>query len=80
MKFYPNASGPHTTFEFGPDGRVSKYQEWIPSANCRNPNPFTPGKRFRGGGKPHNGVKPPFIIRPDRTARPARVNELPRGY
>ena len=50
---------------------------------------FVPVKRFRGQGKPHSNVKPPFIVEPragkgigspPNQARPTLPWELPKGY
>jgi YD repeat-containing protein len=80
-----NRRGVRSTFKTDQSGRVKDYQEWNPSANSRNPNPFESGKRYRGEGRPHfdkgtrERVEPPPIHEPDGRVRPARPDEIPRG-
>ncbi|WP_094018612.1 hypothetical protein [Paenibacillus rigui] len=53
MKYDPDATGEHSTYKRDPNtGEITNWQEWIKS-DPRNPNPFSPGKRFDGQGAGH---------------------------
>lgn len=82
----PDAIGEHSTSRRGPDGIVTNYEVY-------DLNPVTglfgAKKRFRGVGKPHNGVDPPFVLErapgkgPGSTPSTVRAPEpweLPGGY
>jgi RHS repeat-associated protein len=80
----PEAEGrPHTMFRRNPStDRIENYQTYD-AAGAAGGN-----RRFRGTGRPHGGVEPPLVLeprsgrpggRPSR-ARPARPDELPRGF
>ena len=80
-KLGPQSDAPHTVFKRGPDGRVSGYTVFNAAGY--------PVKRFRGTGKPHGGLEPPFILEPRANKgpgsapvvpRPPTRNELPPGY
>lgn len=82
----PAAQGPHTTFRRDPStGQVNHYQTWTPS-DPRNPNPWTPGKRFDRDGDPHfnkvtgQDVPTPHINDPSvpGKVRPALPGEMPK--
>ena len=51
----PAAEGPHTTFIPDANGRVKKYQEWVPNEprHPRDPHRFKPGKRYDRDGPTH---------------------------
>ena len=78
----PKARGPHTVFKRDPKtGKITGYTEYDPVGN--------PIKRFRGVGKPHGKLDPPFILEPRqgkspgaplKVPRPPRPDELPKGY
>jgi hypothetical protein len=79
---HPEAQGPHTSFKRDPtSGKVTGYTEFDAAGN--------PVKRFRGEGKPHGGVDPPFVLEPKpgkgpgsppKVPRAPRPDELPKGY
>ena len=74
---------PHTVFRTNPEtGRIENYQTFDPHGQVGG------NKRFRGTGKTHSGVEPPLVLEPPRghprgnptRSRPARPDELPRGF
>ncbi|HYV44007.1 MAG TPA: polymorphic toxin type 24 domain-containing protein [Myxococcaceae bacterium] len=79
---HPEAQGSHTSFKRDPTtGKVTGYTELDSAGN--------PVKRFRGEGKPHGGVEPPFVLEPKpgkgpgsppKVPRTPRPDELPKGY
>jgi len=82
----PQATGPHSTFRYNQQGQVQNYETYYE----RNPvtGLYVPTMRFRGEGKPHGGVEPPFILErapgkgPGATPsvpRPALPSEIPGG-
>ncbi|GAB3476081.1 RHS repeat-associated core domain-containing protein [Amycolatopsis cihanbeyliensis] len=74
-----NASGSHTVFERGQDGKVTRYQTW--KKNDQHPAGWEKGPRFRGTGDPHAGIGPPiFYPKGGGKAFPATGENLPRGY
>jgi len=57
----PTAGGdPHTTLQFGPDGKPRNAVTWKP--NKCDPRGLSPEFRFRFSGPPNGGVNPPFVI------------------
>ncbi len=49
----PEATGEHSTFKRDlKTGEITNYQTWEKS-DPRNPNPFSPGKRYDGQGDGH---------------------------
>ncbi len=65
----PRAQADHTTF------RPDNYETWRDKGQGRHPNDphqWESTKRYRGTGKPHNGVEPPYINEggKGRSARP----------
>lgn len=86
MEPVQDASGPHTSFKRNQQGRVTGYETYDVNPNTGR---FGAERRFRGEGGPHGGVEPPFILEraPGKgpgarpvVPRPARPEELPRGY
>ena len=81
-----DAVGPHSSFRRDADGRVSHYETYDLNPHT---GAWSASKRFRGSGKPHGGVEPPFVLeRPTGKGTGARPNvprtpepwELPKGY
>ena len=78
----PNAIGPHTTRKFGPDGKLTGYQEWIP--NPKNPTGFDAGRRVDLTGKPHTNkdgtkVPTPHVHEPgEKDVESAKPGDLPK--
>lgn len=82
LKPDPNATGAHTTPKYGPDGKITGYQEWTP--NPQNPTGFDAGRRVDVTGKPHTNkdgtrVPTPHVHEPgEKDVRPAEPDELPK--
>ncbi|WP_394829802.1 polymorphic toxin type 24 domain-containing protein [Pendulispora albinea] len=78
----PNASGAHSTFKRGPDGKVSNHAEYEP--NPRNPSGFQEVKRVDVTGGAHRNPDGTVIDTPHvheaggRGVRPATPEEIPR--
>jgi Bacterial toxin 24 len=82
----PQATGKHSTFRRSPDGTIRNYETH--DYNSRT-GKFGAAIRYRGDGKEHNKVKPPFVLErkagkgPGSTpseARPARPDEIPKPF
>lgn len=82
LKPDPGATGAHTTPKYGPDGKITGYQEWVP--NPKNPTGFDAGRRVDVTGKPHTNkdgtrVPTPHVHEPgEKDVRPAEPDELPK--
>jgi hypothetical protein len=88
IKLSPNqsAAGPHSTFRRDKStGVITNYETYE-----KNPitDKFNAILRYRGVGKPHGGVNPPLILRPEAgkgigskpvEPYPAEPSEIPRG-
>lgn len=84
---HPEASGKHSTFKYDPSTKlISGYETYVYSNRA---DKYVPIKRFRGIGKPHAGVNPPFILEPKsgkqlgappKHPRTPYPWELPYGY
>ncbi len=78
----PNATGPHTTPKYGPDGKITGYQEWNP--NPKNPTGFDAGRRVDVSGKPHTNKDGTRVPTPhvhelgEKDVRPAEPDEIPK--
>jgi RHS repeat-associated protein len=77
----PNATGPHSTFRRGPDGRITHTATYRP--NPRNPSGFQEVRRVDVTGKAHRNpdgttVPTPHVHEPRMPVRPARPDEIPR--
>lgn len=73
------ATGDHTVFERGQDGRIDRYQVW--QKNDRSPTGWQKGPRFRGSGKPHAGIGPPlYYPRGGGKGYSAPTEKRPLGY
>jgi len=79
----PRAVGPHSTFARGPNGNVTRYAEWRPQTNPRNPNPWEFVRRYDGTGPPHfdrvtrRYIPTPHVHTPGGGVRPATPGEIP---
>ena len=73
----PNATGAHSTFKKGPNGKITNYAEWTP--NPKNPSGFDLVKRVDIFGKAHNGIPAPHVHGSNIPggARPAYWWEIP---
>ena len=76
----PDAEGPHSTFKYDNDGRISHYATYEP--NPRNPSRFDEVLRFDGVGKAHAGIETPHfhILRKTVVRGLLMRNYYPRGY
>jgi len=77
----PNATGAHSTFRRGPDGRITNTATYRP--NPRNPSGFQETRRVDVQGRAHRNsdgstVPTPHVHEPNAPVRPARPDELPR--
>lgn len=81
-----DAVGPHSTAKRDPKtGKVTRWQEWVPPTDSRNPNPFEPGRRYDGQGQPHfnpktgQRVPTPHVHDPATPGgvRPPKPEEIP---
>ncbi len=79
----PDATGPHSTYRVAPDGTIQHYQTYEEKPVTKT---YDPVPRFRGAGKSHGTVEPPFILErpagkgPGSTpsvVRPALPSEIP---
>jgi hypothetical protein len=85
----PEAEGPHTSFKTDEAGRVTKYEEYAPQSNPRNPNPWESVKRYDGNGNrgghfnpvTNQRVREPHIHGSTTPGgiRPASPDEIPGG-
>jgi RHS repeat-associated protein len=82
------AEGAHVTITRDPMTRkVTRYQEWKPNQNPRDPKKFVKGKRYDGTGESHYNkvtkehVQTPHVHDPDTPGgvRPPRPEEVPGG-
>jgi hypothetical protein len=82
----PQATGRHSTFRHSPDGTIRNYETY--DCNSRT-NKYGAVIRYRGDGKEHGKVEPPFVLErkagkgPGSTptqARPALPEEIPRPF
>lgn len=71
----PGTSAAHTSFKYGPNGKISSYSTWTP--NPLNPTGFDLQKRFDGSGR-HGSIQGPHIHEPGGV-RPANACEFPGG-
>lgn len=79
QKLYPvsGTSYAHTTFKYGPNGRISSYSTWTP--NPMNPSGFDLQMRFDGTGK-HGNIVGPHVHEPGTGVRVPNQCEFPSGY
>lgn len=83
-----NADGPHSAFKRGPDGRSTGYETYSPQSSPRNPNAWQSERRVDVTGREHfNKVSKIDVPTPHVRGRevpggvrPARPDELPRGW
>jgi Bacterial toxin 24 len=82
----PQAIDRHSTFRRSPDGTIHNYETY--EKNSRT-GKYDRVLRYRGNGKEHAKVKPPFVLErkaskgPGSTptqARPARPEEIPKPF
>ncbi len=75
----PNASGEHTTFRYGEDGRISHYATFEPVKN--KPGVIKMKLRFDGIGNAHNGISTPHFHIGSKVVPGYKMLEyLPKGY
>lgn len=83
LRPHPDATGAHTTFKQGADGKVSNYATY--SENSQNPRGFQVTKRVDVTGKAHTNPDGKVVSTPhvkegsSRYVRPARKDEIPGG-
>ena len=76
-----NASGDHSTFKKGSDGKTTNTATY--KQNSKNPTGFDEVKRVDVKGGSHKNssgkeVKTPHVHEPKKDVRPARPDELPK--
>jgi hypothetical protein len=82
----PQATGAHSTFRRSPSGTIHNYETYEQNTRTRK---YDRVLRYRGDGKEHGPVKPPFVLErkagkapgsPPSEARPALPAEIPKPF